>query len=421
MEKQVVVIGAGIIGICTALSLAERGVSVILLDRNEPGSGASSGNAGVISPFSVVPQSMPGLWKNIPRWLIDPKGPVNIRPGHFPKFIPWALKFLRNGTIQKVHKTAEAMHNLNHDNIHLYRKYLQGTGFESLIKDSFYVYAYRSHEKANLTTIENKIRRQYGAKVDLIQSTDLRMLEPALSAEFKSAIVVNGQARALSPGKICAVLARKFIEAGGRIERQTVLSLARSADGWQIKTKTKTFLAKRVVLAAGAWSIDLLRPLGLSMPLEAERGYHVLYKNPGVELNNSVMDMDMKFVASSMDLGLRAAGTAEYAGLDHPPNPRRLYALKENAKRLCPDMNTDDLQTWTGVRPSFPDSLPVIGAITGFEGLIGAFGHSHWGFMMGPKTGQIVADIVTDRTPNIDLAPYSSERFSSKSWITQNV
>jgi D-amino-acid dehydrogenase len=410
-NPQVIVVGGGIIGICSALTLMERGVQVTLIERDIPAQGASMGNAGVISPYSIIPQSVPGLWKNIPRWLLNPHGPVSVRLGYLPSFLPWAIKFLRQGTAAKVQAAADAMYMLNHDNIQLYQRHLAGTGFENLIQDSCYVYAFRDEVRANLNSLDNDIRRAFGANVHQLTANELNRLEPALSLDFKSAIVVEGQARARSPGKICAVLTEKFNALGGVVVQQRATALIPQSDGWCVKTKSDIFHAPQIILAAGAWSLQLLEPLGIQAPLEAERGYHVVFKNPGVELNNSVMDMDMKFVASSMDMGLRGAGTAEYSGLNHPHNSKRLAALEQAALRLCPDMLGTEVETWSGVRPSFPDSLPVIGHIPGYTGLIGAFGHSHWGFMMGPKTGQIVADLALGRSPNLDLAPYSINRF----------
>jgi D-amino-acid dehydrogenase len=164
-------------------------------------------------------------------------------------------------------------------------------------------------------------------------------------------------------------------------------------------------------VAAGAWSARLLAPLGLRLPLEAERGYHVMFADPGVTLNNSVMDTDRKFVASSMEDGLRAAGTAEFAGLDAAPDPRRAETIAQVARQMLPGLAEAAVTTWSGVRPSFPDSLPVIGEIKGHAGLYGAFGHSHYGFMMAPRTGRIMADLLRGAGPNIDLGPYRADRF----------
>jgi len=182
--------------------------------------------------------------------------------------------------------------------------------------------------------------------------------------------------------------------------------------GWTIATDQETMSAKTVVVAAGAWSARLLKPLGIDVPLEAERGYHAVLREPGITINNSVMDTHAKFVASSMSAGVRCAGTAEFAGLDAPPNYRRAKALISNAKRLFPGINTNDAVEWMGSRPSFPDSLPAIGPVPGHENLFVAFGHSHYGFGMAPATGRIIANIVRGIEPNTDLAPYRIDRFA---------
>lgn len=410
-KPEVLIIGGGIIGICSALSLAERGVPVRLIDRDEPGQGASMGNAGVISPYSVIPNATPGIWAHIPGWLLNPEGPVSVRPRYLPRLLPWGVRFLRHGREGEVRRISAAMDALNHDNVDLFRQHLQGTGHEGLIRDSAYVYAYRDPAKARLDTLDNDLRRAVGGVVERWDAAELRRQEPALSDEFTAAIALQGQARATSPGRIGAVLADKLRGLGGQIERATVRALHKCDAGWRVQTDAGAFTAEKVVLAAGAWSARLLAPLGLHLPLEAERGYHVVFPDPGVLLNNSVMDIDHKFVASSMDMGLRAAGTAEFSGLDSPPNPRRIKAIVKHARKLCPDLRAEGAQTWSGVRPSFPDSLPVIGELPGLPGLIGAFGHSHWGFMMGPRTGRIVADLATGAPPNMDLSAYGAGRF----------
>ncbi|MCU9837343.1 FAD-binding oxidoreductase [Ruegeria sp. WL0004] len=410
--EEVTVLGAGIVGICTALALTERGIKVTLIDRDEPGQATSFGNAGIISPWSVVPQSMPGIWKKVPGWLLDPLGPVTVRPSYLPRLAPWGLRFLWQGREQKVRQISPAMDLLNRDCIALFRRHLAGTGHEDLIRDSYYVHAYRDPDAARLDTLDAELRQAIGADLQRISADDLLALEPALSPEFRAAILIKGQARALSPGRVGKVLAEKLQRMGGEIRRATVQAiLPLEGGGWSVGTDQGEMTVPRLVLAMGVWSAELLRPLGIRIPLEAERGYHVCFTRPGITLNHSVMDADMKFVASTMEDGLRVAGTAEFAGLDAPVNEKRLKGLVELAKRLSPDLNSTDYTTWSGQRPSLPDSLPCIGEIEGFPGLIAAFGHSHYGLMMAPKTGELVADIATGRKANTDLSPFRVLRF----------
>lgn len=408
---DVTVLGAGIVGICTALSLVEKGLKTRLVDRDAPGQATSYGNAGIISPWSVVPQSMPGMWTKVPGWLLDPLGPVSIKPSYFPRMVPWGMRFIYEGQRRRIDTISNAMELLNRDCVSLFRHHLQGTDREDLIRDSMYVHAFRDGTGADVDSIDYAMRRDRGARIERIGAIDLHDLEPALSPDFQAAILIHDQARALNPGEIGTVLAQKFRSMGGEICRQTVSSLRPKDGGWVYHTEIGEQHSPKLVLSMGVWSAKLLEPLGLSIPLEAEKGYHVSFRDPGVVLNNSVMDMDMKFVASSMSDGLRVAGTAEFAGLDAPINQKRLDGLIKLARNLLPKLSETKIETWSGQRPSLPDSLPCIGEVEGFPGLIAAFGHSHYGLMMAPKTGRIVADLVTNTTSNTDLSPFAATRF----------
>lgn len=409
---DVVIVGAGAIGLCCALSLVEAGKNVCLVDKNEPGAGASSGNAGVISPWSIVPQSTPGLWRKVPRWLLDPQGPLSIKPTHFPKLIPWIFRFLRDGTEERVRAKSDVMETLNQNNVDLYRRHLAGTGREHLVTDSYYVHAFRNDHAGILDTLQYALRLEKGADVEKISADDLRDLEPDLARDFQMAVLVKGQARAISPGAVCQALAEKFVRNGGTVVRQKVINLRKTdTNGWIVEAEGAALVADKIVVCAGAWSARLLRPLGFKIPLEAERGYHVEFEDAGVCLNNSVMDVDFGCVASSMSDGLRLAGTAEFAPLDTPPTPARIEALMKAAKNMLPDLNTADMTSWMGSRPSLPDSLPIIDEVTDNPGLFAAFGHCHYGLMMAPKTGEIIADLMTNKRTNTDLTPFRFDRF----------
>ena len=412
MSEQVTIIGAGIVGICCALSLQDRGLKVRLIDRGEPGQETSFGNAGVVSPWSIIPQAMPGIWKTLPRMLLDRKSALSVRPSFWPKMIPWGLRFLGNSDERSVRKISDGMELLCRPSIELYRRHLQGTGQASLIRDSYYVHAFRNPEQANLEGLGYQIRREKGGELELVDRPELQRLEPALSDDFKAAIVIKGQARVTSPGQVGAVLAEKARKQGAEFINANVTKLTQSArGGWRIETDEKPLTTERLVLAAGVWSAELLKPLGLPVPLVAERGYHVEFPAPDVHLNNSVMDVDAKVVASSMQGGLRVAGTAEFGNINAPADPRKQSILTEQAKAMLPELCTSNTRFWMGRRPSFPDSLPALGAVAEKPGLFLAFGHSHYGLMMAPKTGELVADLLSDRSPNIDLSPFSLARF----------
>ncbi len=409
---ETTIIGGGIVGICCGLALVEAGMRVLLIDKNDPGQGASYGNAGIVSPWSLVPQSVPGLWQKIPRWLLSADGPIAVKPSYLPRLAPWVIRFLGQGRRARVNEIADAIQAINRDNIELYRQLLHDTGETGLIRDSYYVHAFRNARQADPDGIEYAIRRDRGAEIELISRTELQALEPALSPQFEAAILIKNQARALSPGRLGSVLMEKYLRLGGRHLRAEVTGLRRNGNDWTLSTGEHIIDASQVVISAGAWSKRLLKPLAIDVPLETERGYHLEYPDPGLALNHSVMDVDHKVVASSMEGGLRAAGVAEFAGLDAPPNSKRIDSLHRLVKSMLPGLNTTNGNHWMGSRPSMPDSLPCIGEFERHRGLFAAFGHGHFGLMMAPKTGRIIADMVLGRQADLDLRPYRPQRFT---------
>lgn len=410
--SDVTVLGAGIIGVCCALHLQEKGLSVTIVDRLEPGEATSYGNAGVISPWSCVPQSMPGMWKNVPKWLLDPHGPVRANLSILPRLLPWSWSFFRNAQIDRLQAIADTMSYLVSDNPTAYRALLKGTGHEDLVRDSWNVSVFRGSGQPNLNDLAWKLRVDRGAPVEVVNRGELKEIEPDLSDEYHSAVIFKDQARAYNPGKICKVLADKALNNGAQLVRGEVQSVRPlEAGGFDLMVDGQVVEAKKLVLCGGIWSDKLLRALGIKLPLIAERGYHLEFQNPGVSLNNSLLDVTQKFIVSSMEGGIRSAGTAEFAPVDAPPNYKRADILAPLTKRMLPGLNTSDAKRWMGTRPSFPDNLPVIDRMPGFEKLFGAFGHSHYGLGMAPGTGRLLAQIVTDTQPNTGIDGVGVARF----------
>ena len=240
----------------------------------------------------------------------------------------------------------------------------------------------------------------------------MRRLEPAVSQDFEAAVLIGGQARARSPGRIARVLAEKAKARGAAIVEGEVKRIRPDGSGrWQVDLQGRSFASDRVVVSAGAWSAALLKARVRELPLIAERGYHLQFPDPGIALNHSVMDVERKFVASTMLEGLRVAGTSEFAALDAPPSRQRYRSLMRSARRLLPEIETGGAREWMGARPSFPDGLPVLGEFPDTPGLFGAFGHCHYGLMMAPKSGELVADLVAGRKINFDLSAFRADRF----------
>ena len=412
-NPDVTVIGAGIVGLCCTLSLLEKGNTVRLIDPLDDTRRASTGNAGVISPWSCVPQSIPGLWKKLPGWVLNPEGPVSLHWSGIASLLPWTVRFLGQSTDARVRKNSDAMSALNRPNMAIYQHHLKGTGAEHLIRDSYYIHAYRNAQDLDPNSLSMQLFREHETPLEIVDAHQLQEIEPAISNDIKKAVIIKDQARTISPDQLCDTLLEKVKTMGAEVLLQSVKTLTPDADaGWLIKTNMDTLMATKVVIAAGVWSKNILENLGVAVPLIAERGYHLEFTDPKIELNHLVMDVDRKFVISSMSNGVRAAGTAEFAKLDTKPNYRRAEIFSRLAKNLLPDLNTAESERWMGIRPSFPDSLPCIGEVPGQTNLYAAFGHSHYGMGMAPKTGQVIADIVNQRPADIDIRPYDIRRFN---------
>ena len=410
--SDITVIGAGIIGICCALELAASGKSVRVIDRDGPAEGASSGNAGVISPWSCVPQSLPGQWKNIPGWTLSKEGPVALRWAYLPHLFPWLVRFLASAQASRIGGIADAILALNRDCPELYRGLLHGTDHEDLVRDSSYIHVFRDVRHADPELPQWALRRERGVPLEFVSGDQVREIEPALSPHYQAAVLIGQQARSVNPARLGQVLAQKARSQGVVFTRALVRELNPDVSGtFNIRTDQGMFSSPRTVVASGAWSARLLKPLGVRIPLESERGYHTVFASPGVTLNNSVLDGDGKFAASSMEMGLRCAGMAEFAGLDAGPDYRRAKVIARLAQRMLPDLNAADASEWMGSRPSTPDSLPCIGPVPGQAGLFAAFGHGHLGLTQAPMTGRLTAAMVCDQPSPINITPYRLDRF----------
>lgn len=425
-SKRVAVVGNGIVGLLCALTLREHGHEVLVVDPRRAGSSegvASYGNAGVVSPWSCVPQCLPGTWKQIPGWLLDSKGPVRVRWPHLPVLAPWALRFLANCRESRVNAIADAMDALMQGNISAYRGYLSGTGQEDLLQDSWYLNVYRGRQRPDSADLPWTLRQERGATIEFVDRKSLTDLEPAIGPDYHSAVIIKQQSRIRSPGRLCEALADKAQENGVTFLRARVLQLV-AGEQTQLEISPlegqmpvtvdhsrNRITVDRTILCAGMGSASLVKAMGYRMPLMSERGYHLEFLDPGVSLNHSIQDMAGKFVVSDMIGGIRTAGTAEFASDEALPDYRRAEIFRSLTRRLLPDLNTLETRHWMGVRPSFPDNLPAIGALSRHPSVIAAFGHSHYGMGMAPATARLVAAIVNGDTANIDTTPYRPERF----------
>jgi glycine/D-amino acid oxidase-like deaminating enzyme len=411
-QHPVLVIGAGVVGLSTALYLQRAGMQVAVIDPLGPAGGASFGNAGMLSPDTATPIAMPGMLRKVPGWLRDPLGPLAVRPSYFPRALPWLMQWVKAGRLQRVMEVSDAMRALHRDTLTCWRELLGDALYHDLIRPSGQVHVWEDDDSSPTEAIEQQIRDRHGIQSHALTADDLRQMFPGIARNITRGLHVPGNGYTVSPQRIVRSLAELLLAAGGEILAERAMKLIlRDGGGYMVMTNTANRNADHVVIAAGAWSAQLLSPLGVRVPLETERGYHAMLLSPSVRPQIPISSKSRAFFMTPMEDGLRIAGTVEIAGLDAPPDERRAKILVDHARRLFPALQASDVRYWMGFRPSTPDSLPILGPVAGRPGLWFAFGHGHFGMSGGPPSGRLLARLITGQSPGIDPAPYRAQRF----------
>lgn len=411
-ELPVVVIGAGIVGVSTALSLNRAGLPVLLIDRNEPGEGASFGNAGVLASSSIVPVTVPGLIAKAPRMLLDPAQPLFLRWRYLPRLLPWLARYLSHCTRAETERIAAALAPLIGTSVEDHRALAQGTGAERYIVETPYCAVYRDRADFEGDAFGWNLRRQHGHRWEEVEGEAVREAEPLLGGDHRFMARVHGNGRISDPGAYVKTLARHAVAQGVRFVRAEIDDFAIEGGAIRgIRANGETLPCRAVAVTTGAWSGKLCRRLGLSIPLESERGYHIELVEPSAMPNGTLLIASGKFVITPMDGRIRLAGFVEFGGLDAGPSRAPIELLKRQARALLPGIQWKETREWLGHRPAPSDSIPLIGAVENVKGAYLGFGHHHVGLTGGPKTGAILASLISGSRPNLDLAPYSPMRF----------
>ena len=409
---KVIVVGAGIVGTCSASYLLRDGHDVVLVDSEGPGEGCSKGNAGALSPGSCIPLSGPGVLTKIPGWLSDPLGPLRIRPAYLLAALPWLIRFALAGRSGRIAGLADALRALHANTFENYAPLLANAGCQDLIQRTGTLTVYKTDKSLAESQHERNLREERQVRQQVLGAGELRDLVPELSSGYKHGVLLPDHGFVANPYRLVRSLAEQFARDGGYLERRRVTGIAvREGRVTGVWTTDGELVAERVVVAAGAWSATLIAGLGVRVPLESQRGYHATIQGSGITPALPVVCAEAKVYATPMEDGLRLAGTVEFAGLDAPPDFRRAEALIELAKDMFPALVAGAASQWMGHRPCLPDSLPVIGAAPGHPNLLLAFGHGHHGMTGASTTGTIIASLVSGRQPPIDPVPYRPDRF----------
>ena len=411
MTKPIIVIGAGMVGVSTALWLQRAGRRVILMDRGKPGMGASYGNAGLIAQWAVVPVNTPSIWKDAPKYLPNPNSPLFLKWTHLPKMLPWIAKFLSNANPVDTDRMVNALIPLLTDAVDQHKSLVSDTPLEHWISTSKFSYSYPTCADFEHDAFSWDMKACAGFTPTVLTGNEIQDAEPILGPATGCLAVLEGQGHITNPSGYITQLGAHFMTQGGEFIQAEVKDFIKSNGHiTSVETSQTNIPCMHAVITAGIWSKDLMRKLNLEVPLETERGYHVIYKNPSQMPNDPMMITKGKFAVNPMDMGLRCAGIVELGDHHAGPSKQPIALLKRCATEVFPTLKYSGTEEWLGFRPSTPDSIPVIGEI-GNSGIYTGFGHQHVGLTAGPKTGRLLAQMITGEAPNIDLKPYTPARY----------
>jgi D-hydroxyproline dehydrogenase len=394
-KVEIAVIGAGIIGLACAFRLAQAGHEVVLVDPEEPGAGASYGNAGTIADYAVMPVGSPAVLRDLPRLLFDRNSPLAIRHAAIVSLAPWLLRFVWQSLPAATARNAAAIAALTADSARLWQELAVEIGAEAILQHRGALYFYETTTAFRKAHEDMTARRGMGVRVDLVAPRDVAALEPGLPETQGGAFFPDAVFMA-DPGQMVACLARAVSRLGVQHLRRAVTRLSPQPEGIRLSGPGLALQASKVVIAAGAHSRELARMAGDPVPLDTERGYHLEWDMPEPRLFRPCCPTARGFYLCPMNGRLRIAGTVELGGLTAPPSPRRLKLLEEGARAIFPDLGIPD-RTWMGLRPSIPDSVPVIGHGRD-QRVIHAYGHGHIGLTLAPVTARLVAATIAGRT-----------------------
>ncbi|AZZ92691.1 FAD-dependent oxidoreductase [Hahella sp. KA22] len=412
LDTDITVLGGGIVGVCCALSLQQAGMKVSLIDGRGVGEGCSRGNAGHFATEQILPLATPGLLWKIPGMLMDPLGPVAIRWSYLPHIAPWLLRFMLNTREASYNRSGKALQALNAASLPAWRRLLAGTGEESQIRvnGSLLTFERNASFQSYQTTLDTL--RTRGVKTQVLNGAQARDLEPGLGSTIKHGVFFPETGHTANPYHLTRTLGALFQTRGGTLLNRMVNSATPTTDGVLLHCDGDRIRVPKLVLAAGAWSKPLVKQLtGKSIPLDTERGYHLMLRNAGASLSIPVTSAERRFIMTPMSEGLRLAGTVEFGGLKQPANMRRATMLATHARALLPGLDDAQGETWMGFRPSLPDSLPVIDRVGERRQIILAFGHQHLGLTQAALTGELVRQLATDQTPTVDIQSLRLSRF----------
>lgn len=412
MSKSISVIGAGSIGVSSALHLQQRGWDVTLIDRKSPGRETSYGNAGVINSGSMVALNSPAMHKSLASLLKNDKPQLRYNLKHIMKNLPWALQFLQSSKTRQSDKTSEALYSLTSVSLQEHKAFMQRAGNLHRLSEAGWLRVYRNEPGFDDHSYDATQLRRFNIPGQKLNADELRDLEPSLKHIYSSGYLLSGAACINNPGALVSEYAQQFVADGGKLVNAQINAIDTNSDRVVCRTDAQSIESDHVLVAAGPWSNDVLKLLDYSVPLGVERGYHAHYHlQNDASLGRSVFDVKAGFIMSPMEMGLRITTGVDLDHRDAKPNHAQLKQVLPSIKEAIDLGEQTDDPIWQGNRPTLPDSKPVIGKAPNHSNVWVAFGHQHIGLMTGPITGKIIAELVSGEQGDIDLKPFDPARY----------
>ena len=408
--KSIAVVGAGIVGICSAYFLKKSGFKVTLIDREDPGTMTSFGHACSFADYANVPVNYPGLIWDVPKMLLKKDGPLALDFFYILKNIPWALSFLKNCKKEKVDEIASSLTNLLKHSQISYDEIFKEVNVQEYISHEENLYLFDTKKSLENYEYANVIRKNNRVKVRNLNKEEVKELEPNIADVYYAGQLFIGSRHTTNPLAISTKIFEKFLELGGVYIKQNVTNLIQKENNIEIYLGNKKINFDKMIVCAGAWSNKIANLLGENFPLDTERGYHILFNTNEKLIKRPVAWSESGFYLIQIHDGVRAAGTVEIAGINKKPNLKRIKMIERQSRKVLPQLG-EIKSTWMGRRPTLPDSLPIIGESSKNKNIIYAFGHQHIGWTLGAITGKIVSTITNGNKPNINIEAYSPNRF----------
>jgi D-amino-acid dehydrogenase len=413
MRADIIVLGAGMVGVSAAVHLQRQGRSVVLIDRRPAAEETSFGNAGLIQCEGVVPYSFPRDLKKVVQYAFNRLPEARIDWRALPWLAPWLFSYWRHGTPEQVARTARAMRPLVERSVVEHGTLMQEAGIARELRRTGYLRVFRTAKRLETEIAAEEVARsRYGVASEPKTPSEIRALEPHLEGELAGGILMPEPASVADPGGIGKAYAGLLARSGGKFLIGDARTLEQVKGGWRVRHADGIVEASTVVVALGPWSDDVLKPLGINVPLAVKRGYHMHYCARGnAGLTRPVYDGDYGYVLAPMARGIRLTTGAEFALRDAPATPVQLARVEPVARSLFPLAEQLDDRPWLGSRPCLPDLVPMIGPAPQHKGLWLDLGHHHLGFTLGPVSGRLVAELIIGKEPFTDPSPYRVDRF----------